>query len=60
MHNEFDSLDSNMDRQLSVIRTLKMNSPSDVGVDAAALIGFWVVFQVLGYLALHFLHREQR
>lgn len=60
MHNEFDSLDYNMDYRLSVLNTIKLNSPGDVWVDALALLGFWLVFHVLGFLSLHFLHREQR
>ena len=60
MRNEFDDLDYNMDARLSVLDAIKLNRPTDVAVDAGALIAFWVVFQVAGYLSLHYLHRERR
>lgn len=60
MHNEFDSLDYNMDARLSVLNAFKLNAPSSVAADAAALVGFWLVYQGLGFLSLRFLHREQR
>ena len=60
MRNEFADLDYNMDARLSVLEAIKLNGPSSVGTDAGALIAFWVVFQVAGFISLHFLHRERR
>ena len=60
MRNEFEALDYNMDARLSVLDAIKLNAPSSISTDAGALIGFWIVFQTLGFISLHFLHRERR
>jgi len=59
--NEFESLDDNMDPRLSVIKeVVKLNEPFVNWVNALALLAFWVVLHILGFLSLKHLHREQR
>ena len=60
MRNEFEDLDYNMDSRLSVLQSIKLNGPSDVSTDAAALVGFWIVLQIMSFLALYYMNRERR
>ena len=45
----------------SVIKeVVKLNEPFVNWVNALALLAFWVVLHILGFLSLKHLHREQR
>lgn len=60
VRNEFESLDSNQHNMASVLDFLKVNSPNEIYQNALSLLGFWVVFNIFGFLSLKYLHKERR
>jgi len=62
MRVEFTQLDNNMDSSLQILGPdfFDLNGPNDIYTSVGVLFGFWLVFNILGFLSLAYLHKERR